>query len=180
MPATSAFTVATNNEFPHEFEALFQAHYDLVYCTAYSVTGRVEDAEDVAQSIFLRILKRKRTRDFMQPNPRGYLYRAAVNESLTVVEARQRRERRQVGEEAAFAVPAHVAAPADDQSELYAAIARLNRKAAQILILRHIHDYTDSEIAQLLGTSRGVIAVTLYRARRRLRTLLGDGFGDQS
>ena len=32
--------------------------------------------------------------------------------------------------------------------------------------------YSDAQIAALLGTSRGVVAVTLYRIRRRLRTLL--------
>jgi len=41
-----------------------------------------------------------------------------------------------------------------------------------MLILRYEHDYTDAEIAGVLGTSRGVVAVTLFRARARLKKLL--------
>jgi DNA-directed RNA polymerase specialized sigma24 family protein len=44
--------------------------------------------------------------------------------------------------------------------------------------LRYLHDYSDAEIAALLGTSRGVIAVTLYRSRARLRRLLRDSLGE--
>jgi hypothetical protein len=43
---------------PQEFEDFFQEHYVLVYRTAYGITGRVEDAEDVVQTIFLRLLQR--------------------------------------------------------------------------------------------------------------------------
>jgi RNA polymerase sigma factor (sigma-70 family) len=57
---------------------------------------------------------------------------------------------------------------------LYEAIAQLSRKSADIVILRYLHDRSDAEIATLLGTSRGVIAVTLYRARVRLKRLLRD------
>jgi DNA-directed RNA polymerase specialized sigma24 family protein len=42
----------------------------------------------------------------------------------------------------------------------------------EIVVLRYVHDYRDAEIAKMLGTSRGVIAVTLFRARVRLRRLL--------
>jgi RNA polymerase sigma factor (sigma-70 family) len=51
-------------------------------------------------------------------------------------------------------------------------MAGLKPRALEILLLRYAHDYSDAEIAALLGTSRGTIAVTLYRIRARLRTLL--------
>jgi DNA-directed RNA polymerase specialized sigma24 family protein len=41
-----------------------------------------------------------------------------------------------------------------------------------MLILRYQQGYSDSEIASMLGKSRGVIAVTLYRARHRLKSLM--------
>ena len=49
------------------------------------------------------------------------------------------------------------------------ALAELNPKAVEILILRHVHGYSDAEIAKLLRTSRGTIAVSLFRTRARLR-----------
>ena len=182
MQAMSAHPSA--EPFPEDFEDLFQEHYLLVYRTAYGITGRVEDAEDVAQTVFLRLLKRDFLRaeatGFMK-NPKGYLYRAAVNLSLTIVQTRQRRARTETSEEFAVAVPSRASSRAEElHRKLYEAIAQLNPKAASILILRYLHNYSDADIAKLLGTSRGVIAVTLYRSRARLKKLMGASLGEES
>ena len=165
---------------PHEFEDLFEANYVLVYRTAYGVTGRVEDAEDVVQTVFLRLLQRDKPPDFLK-NPKGYLYRAAVNQALTIVQTRQRRALSEASEELAATVPARASSGAEElHRKLYQAIAQLNPKAASMLILRYLHNYSDAEIAKLLGTSRGVIAVTLYRSRARLKKLLAASLGEES
>ena len=165
--------------FSQEFEAIFQEHYVLVYRTAYGVTGRVEDAEDVVQTIFLRLLQRETPRDYVR-NPRGYLYRAAVNLSLNVVHTRRRRALTEESEDLAASVPARASSRAEElHRQLYEAIAQLRPKAAAILILRYLHNYSDAEIAKLLGTSRGVIAVTLYRSRARLKKLLNASLGEE-
>src|SRR5205809_7596677 len=72
-----------------EFEELFREHYQLVYRTAYGITGRTEDAEDILQGVFLKLLRRGIPPD-LQKNRKGYLYRAAVNLSLTVIQSRSR------------------------------------------------------------------------------------------
>jgi DNA-directed RNA polymerase specialized sigma24 family protein len=41
-----------------------------------------------------------------------------------------------------------------------------------MLVLRYEHGFTEVEIGRLLGTSRAVVAVTLFRARARLKKLL--------
>jgi len=164
----------TGSPFSQEFEALFEEHYPLVYRTAYGITGRVEDAEDIVQTIFLRLLQRGASPDVMK-NPAGYLYRAAVNGSLTVVERRRRHAASEDAEAAANLIPSVQSTRAEEMHRrLYGAIAQLNRKSADIVILRYLHDRSDAEIAKLLGTSRAVIAVTLYRARARLKKLLGE------
>jgi len=154
-----------------EFEALFRAHYELVYRTAYSVTGNRPDAEDVLQTIFLRLLRRLPP-DF-DLNPKGYLYRAAINLSLNIVRTRKR----QVPADDLDRLPAPIepaSMAADDpiRRALLDAIAQLKPRAVEILILHYEHDYSDAQIARMLGTSRGTIAVTLYRTRARLKTLL--------
>jgi RNA polymerase sigma factor (sigma-70 family) len=55
---------------------------------------------------------------------------------------------------------------------LLASVAQLNPKAVEILILHYEHSYSDAQIAKMLGKSRGTIAVTLYRARARLKKLM--------
>src|SRR5262245_10870155 len=124
MQATSV-PVMPGEIFPQEFEDLFQEHYVLVYRTAYGVTGRVEDAEDVVQTIFLRLLKREKPRELFQ-NPRGYLYRAAVNLSLTILRTRRRRALTETSEELAVSLPARASSRAEElHRKLYDAIALL-------------------------------------------------------
>ena len=183
MQAMSA-PVTAGESFPQDFEDLFREHYVLVYRTAYGVTGRVEDAEDVVQTVFLRLLQRdfrlKAEATGFLKNPKGYLYRAAVNLSLTIVQTRQRRARSETGEEFAVSVPSRASSQAEAlHRTLYEAIAQLNPKAASILILRYLHNYSDADIAKLLGTSRGVIAVTLYRSRARLKKLMDASLGEE-
>jgi RNA polymerase sigma-70 factor (ECF subfamily) len=160
-----------------EFEDIFREHYDLVHGTAFGVTGRREDAEDVVQTVFLRLLRREMPPD-LKKNPRAYLYRAAVNESLNIIRSRRRRPTTDLEN---VEVPADATGPNQAEAihrKLYEAIGELNPKHAEILILRYVHDYSDADIAKLLGTSRGTIAVSLYRSRTQLKRLLRVSLGE--
>jgi RNA polymerase sigma-70 factor, ECF subfamily len=155
-----------------EFEQLFQEHYPMAYRTAYGVIGNSQDAEDVAQTIFLKLLRRKFPPE-VKTNLRAYVYRAAVNQSLNLIQQRKR----QVLTDDAEQFEVRPAADAFESAEethkrLYEAVAELRPESAHILILRYVHNYSDAEIARLLGTSRGTIAVSLYRSRVRLRKLM--------
>ena len=155
-----------------EFEQLFHDHYPLVYRTAYSVTGTREDAEDVVQTIFLR-LYRSGEWSRVRQNPKAYLYRAAVNAAISVV--RSRRRHVFTNDPAALDRPVEAKTSTETpafQNEFLDAIAQLHPSAVEILILRYEHHYSDAEIAKLLGTSRGAIAVRLYRARTRLKKFM--------
>jgi DNA-directed RNA polymerase specialized sigma24 family protein len=70
-----------------EFDDLFREHYPLVYRTAFSVIFNAQDAEDVVQTVFLRIFRNGLPAEVK--NPKGYLYRAAVNEALNVARSRR-------------------------------------------------------------------------------------------
>src|SRR5262249_22092709 len=72
-----------------QLDMLFREHYDRVFRTAYRITGSAVDAEDVSQTIFLRLAKRDGSLD-LAPSPGGYLHRAAVNAALDLVRARTR------------------------------------------------------------------------------------------
>ena len=151
-----------------EFEDLFQEHYQMVYRTAYSVTGSRQDAEDVLQSLFLKLLQLDRPPE-LDRSLKSYLYRAAINLSLNVVRARKRHDETDVD---SLAAPEPSPYANERQRKLMDAVAQLPPRAVEILILRYEHDYADAEIAKMLGTSRGSIAVTLFRTRARLKHLL--------
>jgi len=162
-------------DLPQELEELFLEHCQMVYRTAYAITGHRQDAEDVLQSIFVKLLQRGVTPEVRQ-HPARYLHRAAVNLSINVLRTRKRR--RVVDRIDTLEIPA----PADTREDvrerdehhqrLTEAMASLKPRALEILLLHYKHDYTDAQIAALLGTSRGTIAVTLFRLRARLRALL--------
>jgi RNA polymerase sigma-70 factor (ECF subfamily) len=167
-----------NEQLPTSLEGIFRENYRLIYRTAYHLTGNAQDAEDVLQTIFLRLLRNESTPD-EQRNPKGYLYRAAVNVSLDLVRARRRhapvdveRLLAPVPEERSFDDAVH--------QRLIEAIAELRPRAAQILVLHYVHGHSDAEIAQLLGTTRGTIAVSLFRTRLRLKKMIRAYLGEQS
>jgi RNA polymerase sigma-70 factor (ECF subfamily) len=163
-----------------EFEQFFREHYQLVYRTAYSVTGRVEDAEDIVQSVFLRLLRRESPLDLGR-NPKGYLYRAALNLALDTI--RRRRRHVLVRDNAFFESATRVVdvRETDDlDSRLWKAISALQPSSAQILILRYVHDHSLAEIARLLGSTRGTIAVSLFRSRARLKKIIRAHSGGKS
>jgi RNA polymerase sigma factor (sigma-70 family) len=54
----------------------------------------------------------------------------------------------------------------------------LNPRAAEIFILKHVEGYDNAEIAQMLGTSRGTVAVLLFRARARLKKSIRRRLGE--
>ena len=175
--STIALANVAAESLTREFEVIFREHYDLIHATAYGVTGRREDAEDVVQTVFLRLVRRGMPTEF-QKNPKAYLYRSAVNESLNTIRFRRRHPTTELE---------HVKVSADETSalhaeaihrRLYEAIGELKPRSAEILILRYVHEYSDAEIAKLLGTSRGTIAVSLYRSRAHLKKLLRASFGE--
>ena len=136
------------------------------------VTGNREDAEDVLQTIFLRLMRRAVPPAF-DKNPAGYLYRAAVNVSLNTIRFRRRQVLTRDFQFIEFA-QSSVGSNIDEGTirRLHQAISTLSPRTVEILILRYVHDYTEPEIARLLGRARSTIAVTLFRSRNRLRTLL--------
>lgn len=160
---------------PQDFQELFLEHCQMVHRTAYAITGHRHDAEDVLQSVFVKLLQRGLTPE-VRHHPARYLHRAAVNLSLNVLRTRKRR--RLVDGIDTLEIPA-VGDEHEDTREreerherLMEAIASLKPRALEILLLHYKHDYSDAQIATLLGTSRGTVAVALYRIRARLRALL--------
>jgi RNA polymerase sigma-70 factor (ECF subfamily) len=160
-----------NKELTQEFEDTFRVHAPMVYRTAYSVTRNAQDAEDIVQTLFLTVLRRGLPDGFRQ-NPGAYLYRSAVNLSLNAVRVRGRHVPIVEVDRPDESTAQGQAIDTERQLQLAEAIAQLNPRAVEVLVLRYEHDYSDAEIAKLLGKSRGSVALTLYRARARLKRLL--------
>lgn len=161
-----------------EFEEIFREHYQLVYRAAYGVTGSRQDAEDVLQTIFLRLVQREVSPD-LKTSPKKYLYRAAINVALDTIRNRKRQRLTDAFGHGDFpSTDAGANSKESIQQRLVDAMAQLSPRTLEILILRYQQGYSDAQIAAMLGKSRGVIAVTLYRARRRLKNLMQATAGE--
>ena len=170
--STAMLSDVTRALLTEELDRIFREHHLLVYRTALAVTGSREDAQDVAQTIFLRLLRRDVPPD-LKKNPKAYLYRAAVNLSLNTI--RSRRRHVQVNDVESFekVVTSSESDSAEElHTRLYKAIAELDPEASQILILRYVHSYSIADIAKLLGKSYSLITVRLFRSRTRLKQLI--------
>lgn len=156
-------------------ERLFAAHYGRVLAAAYRVTGNMADAEDVAQSLFLRLSREEIPQ---VANFAGYLYRSAVNGALDLLRQRKVLEPLETATElhlgCAGGSPESVAWDRELGALLRRAIGELAPRSAEMFALRYLEEMDNRQIAELMGTSQAVVAVTLYQGRLKLKKRLAD------
>lgn len=122
-----------------------------------------QSAEDVVQDAFLslyRALPRLTDHDLILP----YLRTAVINRARSVLRSRRRAFGRPVQHEAPEWSAEAAAMVREDQRAVMLAVARLPRRAREVLILRYFLDLPDTEIASALGVSRGTVSSTASRA----------------
>ncbi len=163
-----------------DLESLFRAHHEQIFRTAYRVTGSATDAEDVLQTIFLRLARRDEQSN-LAPNPGSYFHRAAVNAALDLVRSRSRTNLVSLDTEAnAGALESTRTGPEAERAGgevrrvVQQSVARLGGRSAEMFALRYFEGYDNREIAKMLDTSQMVVAVMLHRARTRVRKEVGE------
>jgi len=176
-PVAIALPTMPAVETRHRLSDLFGTHHRRVMMAAYRITGSMADAEDVAQSVFLRLAS---SDDLTVGNAGSYLYRAAINGALDLL-----RRRRVAGSEpldSAAAVAAQgrgsrpdvEAASSQMVNWLRSALGELSPRAAEMFTLRYVEELENREIAMLMHTSQAVVAVTLHQARAKLKKRLRE------
>ena len=137
-----------------------------LYGTALRMLSRVEEAEDVLQEVFVRLVERV---DSVNPETAGgWLKRVTVNRCLDILRRRQRWRESELPEFTGGDFDNAGAARLD----LARAIAKLPDRARAVFWLHEVEGYRHQEIAEALGVSTGSSKTQLFRARRLLRTWL--------
>ena len=173
--AAAIENIMVTQAFP-QLEEVFRAHQVCVLKAAYRITGSMADAEDVSQSVFLRL-----ARGIVYPsrisNLQSYLQKSAVNAALDLVRSRGHRE--VVPVETAGEIqsdssvsPERAHSSLELKNWLRRELATLNPRAAEMFVLRYLEGLDNPEIARTMNTSQAVVAVTLFRARARLKKSL--------
>ncbi len=159
-------------------ERVFLEHQARVFRAAYRIIGNAQDAEDVLQTVFLRLARQGEDSSLDMANAGSYLYRAAINSAFDLLRAR--RGHASVPLDEAIGTPGGAPTPhqaqeaAEIREWLRRALATLPSRAAEIFALRYLEGQANRDIATLLGISRVTVAVSLHRTRHRLQEELGE------
>ena len=153
-----------------DFDRLYTAVYPRIFRTLATMLGDVAAAEDCTQDAFLQAFKAWSR--WKQDAPAGaWVHRIAIN---TAISYRRKQRLREVGE-----VVRRLGLPQDPdpqqeviEGSIVHELRRLPARQSAALVLRHLHGYTNREIAFALGVPESTIASRLMEARRSLRKRL--------
>lgn len=143
-----------------DIEGLYRASGDRLWWALLAYTGDREVASDAVAESFARALA---STDAIR-DPAAWVWKVAFRVATTELRAaRQHAEAHDPGYEM------------DEEAlGVIAALAKLSRRQRAVLVLFYLDDRPTNEIAELLGMAPATVSVHLHRARRRLRTILGD------
>jgi RNA polymerase sigma-70 factor, ECF subfamily len=150
-------------------------HLDALYRAAWALCGSREDAEDLVQETFVRVLARPR--DVKHGGDRAYLMSALRNTFYSRLRTNSRRPRAtQTLEDVAAVEPRAAVQPerAAEVSEIFAAIERLPEDFRLALAAVDILGLSYGEAAEALDTPEATITTRIYRARQRIVRELND------
>jgi RNA polymerase sigma-70 factor, ECF subfamily len=158
------------------FEELFTRHYARVYGVALRISGDAQEAEELAQDVFLKLYRRPLS-DSDDANVAGWLYRVATNDAFNAVRSRRRRlgwlrrfvQREPVGVDAS-ADPLHIIAGRDEASRVRTALAQLPERQRNALVLR-ASGLSYLEVADALEIKPTSVGTLLARAEQALRVV---------
>lgn len=162
------------------FEALYEMHKGPIYRTALAIIGDRSAAEEILQDTFLRAFKHiHNVREGVSLSP--WLYRITVNLAYDYGKANSRN-----WQVALDGIIEHLIAPASASPEhtveerelfglVYEAIDKLEFKQRVTLVLFYLHDFSLSDISEIMDCPVGTVKSRLYYARENLRReLLAD------
>jgi RNA polymerase sigma-70 factor (ECF subfamily) len=151
-------------------------HIDRLFRAAWALTGSREDAEDLVQETYARVLARPRL--LRNDDDLGYLLQALRNTFLTQKRTESRRLRPDPLPDELDLVPdprAREPQAAIEAGEIYAAIAALPDDFRDVLVAVDITGLSYKETARALHIREGTVMSRLYRARQQVvRRIDGD------
>ncbi|MEX1013968.1 MAG: RNA polymerase sigma-70 factor [Candidatus Paceibacterota bacterium] len=161
------------------FEKIFRNYYKKLHGFAYSYVGRSEDAEDILQTVFLRIWAQRESWD-----PPGtlkhYLFAAIRNEALNELRHKQVLDETEADVIQRFKElkePIHSDIDSDVEDlrmAIQEGIDQLPSQCRQIFLLSRRSGLTYSEIADFLDISVNTVGTQMGRALKFLRKHLSD------
>ena len=157
--------------------AFVKRYQNLVFALCYRILSHQEDAEDVAQEVFLRAFRGFKGWDMTRPM-KPWLLAIATNRCRTFL---QKRARRPIMTDYAVEAPAATTEKLDLAEELQAGLEGLRTEYRTCFVLYYQQELPLAEISRVMECPTGTIKTWLHRARRDLADYLRKrGFGPET
>jgi RNA polymerase sigma-70 factor (ECF subfamily) len=158
------------------FRQLVELHMRRVYDLAYGFVSDHDDAEDIAQEVFVKVYHS--IKHFRQESGFStWVYRIAANTSLDRLKQRKRLAARLVPMEESH-ISALSANAGTDQIDTTAHIERalyeLPTLQRAVVILRHMDGFSTKQVSGILRCSEGTVKTHLHRGLKKMRKLLHE------
>jgi RNA polymerase sigma-70 factor (ECF subfamily) len=153
------------------FAELVGRHYDLIYRVAFKWCGNQADAEDIAQTVCMKLGKAIRSFDARSAFS-SWLYRVTLN----AVRDHHRADKSRRNRDDAAAELAETAVdpePDDTMDELWAAVAELPEKQRDAVLLIYSEGRSHAEAASILDCAESTVSWHVHEAKKRLKGALG-------
>lgn len=147
-----------------EILTLFDQYHNMVYRLALTVTHSAYDADDITQTVFLKLLD-----GCPPPQPgkeRAWLHRVTIHACQDLMRSFWRRKCQPLDDTIPFSAP--------EEKELFEAVMALPSKYRLVIHLHYYEGYTVAEIGELLGIKPSTVSMRLHRARTMLRSALQE------
>jgi RNA polymerase sigma-70 factor, ECF subfamily len=151
-------------------------HVDRLYRAAWALCGSREDAEDLVQETFARVLSRPRV--LRGDDELYYLMRVLRNTFLTSLRTASRRPATATAIEDVVAAdprPTNRPEQAYEAREVYATIAQLSESFRLAIVAVDVLGLSYKEAAQALHVREATLTTRLFRARKQVAERLGSG-----
>lgn len=166
----------------HSYEELVQRHMNRVYSIAYRVVNNREEAEDIAQEVFVKIFHNIKKFE-QQATFSSWLYRIATNSALDMLDKTRRHTKNVVTlnkpvsssntdesdplqqQAAPTAGPEDVVMQNELRECINKVLKKLDREQARLLLMRDFDDLSYDEIAQALEAGLSAVKMRIHRAR---------------
>jgi RNA polymerase sigma-70 factor, ECF subfamily len=156
------------------FETVYKQHAPRIYALATRMAGSPDEGEDLLQDIFLQAYRKLES--FKGDSALGtWLYRLAVNHCLDFVRSRQAKMSKLTDtlDADTSAQPVARRETPVARIDLERALERLPAGCREAFVLHDVEGFDHREVAEMLGIAEGTSKSQVFKARMKLRGLLG-------
>lgn len=169
-PAVEPVVLATDGaSFEREFEEFFRVARDPLFRMAYLLSGDPHRAEDLVQQTFERTWRSWRSA--RQGDPLVWSRRVLAN---LRIDAWRRTRREVLTETDADGATEGGERAVDGRDAVVRALLTLPVRQRRIVVLRHLLELSEAEVAEELGVSVGTVKSTASRAMAQLRDTMKE------